>query len=50
MKQKKVIRYSEAFKRQVVDEIEKGDSSLHSIQKKYGIGGSYLNSISKCNF
>jgi transposase len=41
MKKQKVIRYSEAFKHQVVDEIEKGDSSLHSIQKKYGIGGSY---------
>ena len=41
MRQKKVIRYSEAFKHQVVKEIEDGDISIGSLQKKYGIGGSY---------
>ena len=41
MKQRKVIRYSEAFKQQVVDEIESGDTSIHSVQRKYGIGGAH---------
>jgi transposase len=40
MKQRKVFRYSEAFKHQVVDEIEIEGASILSIQKKYGIGGS----------
>jgi transposase-like protein len=39
MKQRRVIRYSEAFKQQVVDEIESGDASILSVQRKYGIGG-----------
>lgn len=39
MKQRKVIRYSEAFKHQVVDEVESGDASILSVQRKYGIGG-----------
>ena len=40
MKQRKVFRYSEAFKHQVVAEIEIEGASILSIQKKYGIGGS----------
>lgn len=39
MKRRKVIRYSEAFKHQVVDEVESGDASILSVQRKYGIGG-----------
>lgn len=39
MKQRKVIRYSEAFKQQVVTEVESGDASILSVQRKYGIGG-----------
>ena len=33
------IRYSEAFKIQVVGEVERGGASFASVQKKYGIGG-----------
>ena len=32
-------RYSEAFKRQVVEEIERGGTTLSSISAKYGIRG-----------
>jgi transposase-like protein len=41
MKVKKsvVIRYSEAFKHQVVKEVEEGHSSCAQAQKKYGIKG-----------
>ena len=35
---KKIKRYSEAFKRQVVSEYE-GGSSISALQKKYGITG-----------
>lgn len=35
-----VIRYSEAFKRQVVEELEGGRyRSVEEVRKKYGIGG-----------
>ena len=38
---KEVVRYSEAFKLQVVSEIESGKfKSLHEAQKRYGIRGS----------
>jgi len=33
------IRYSEAFKREVVRELESGDLSFAAIQRKYGIRG-----------
>lgn len=37
----KVIRYSEAFKRQVVQEIERGrHESIEQARRVYGIGGS----------
>jgi transposase len=35
---KNAIRYSEAFKRQVVSEVEAG-SSCEDVRKKYGVGG-----------
>jgi len=36
-----IIRYSEAFKRQVVDELERGEvPSMASAREKYGIKGS----------
>src|SRR5215207_7504547 len=35
----KVIRYSEAFKVEVVRELEQGDLSFGSIARKYGIRG-----------
>lgn len=38
MQKKKVKRYSEAFKQQVVKEYEAGES-IYKLQKKYGIGG-----------
>jgi transposase len=37
---KQAIRYSEAFKMQVVREIESQEISGSQMQKKYGIGGS----------
>ena len=33
------IRYSEAFKHQVINEVESGSSSIDEVRKKYGIGG-----------
>ena len=33
------IRYSEAFKHQVINEVESGSSSIEEVRKKYGIGG-----------
>ena len=40
MKRNTAIRYSEAFKRQVVDEIDRGKfSSLHKAKESYGIRG-----------
>ena len=33
------IRYSEAFKHQVISEVESGSSSIDEVRKKYGIGG-----------
>ena len=33
------IRYSEAFKHQVINEIESGGYSIEQVRKKYGIGG-----------
>jgi transposase-like protein len=33
------IFYSEAFKREIVREVESGDSSYGAISRKYGIGG-----------
>jgi transposase len=42
MKQKKtvLIRYSQAFKHQVMSEIEHGECSIDEVRKKYGIKGS----------
>jgi transposase len=41
VKESTAITYSEAFKRQVVDEIASGKySSAHKVQQAYGIGGS----------
>jgi transposase len=43
-RERKVIRYSEAFKQQVVQEIESGKHSFASARKTYGItGGPTLN-------
>lgn len=36
---KETIRYSEAFKSQVVKEVESGELSCHQARRKYGIGG-----------
>ena len=33
------IRYSEAFKQEVVRELESGQSTVAAIQRKYGLGG-----------
>ena len=35
---RKVIRYSNSFRRQVVEEVE-GGMSIHALQKRYGIKG-----------
>ena len=35
----KVIRYSPAFKRQVVREVEAGESCVYQVQRKYDIKG-----------
>jgi len=37
-RQNVAIRYSEAFKHQVINEVESG-SSIEQVRKKYGIGG-----------
>jgi len=38
---RRVIRYSEAFKRQVVEEVERGKhESIEQAKRAYGIGGS----------
>lgn len=39
MIKRKIIRYSEPFKLQILKELEQGDLSIHDIQKKYGITG-----------
>ena len=39
MKNRKIIKYSEAFKQQVVREYETGDSSRAALRRKYGITG-----------
>jgi transposase len=36
---KPAIRYSEAFKMQVVRELESGTSNMDQVRRKYGIGG-----------
>jgi transposase-like protein len=36
---KKVVIYSEAFKRKVIEEVKSGEISQSSAQRKYGIGG-----------
>ena len=36
---KAAIRYSEAFKREVVRELEEGELSFAAVQRKYGIWG-----------
>ena len=36
----KVIRYSRAFKLQVVREVESGENCAHQVQLKYGVRGS----------
>jgi transposase-like protein len=33
------IRYSEAFKMQIVRELERGSINIEQIRRKYGIGG-----------
>lgn len=38
---RKVIRYSDCFKLQVVSEIEKNGLSIEDCRRKYGIGGSH---------
>ena len=38
-RKRKVIRYSEAFKHQVIQEIEKGDRTIQEAKKAYGICG-----------
>jgi transposase-like protein len=35
----KVIRYSRAFKRQIVREVEAGENSAYGVQRKYDIKG-----------
>jgi transposase-like protein len=35
------VRYSEAFKMQIVQELEQGEINLEQIRRKYGIGGRY---------
>jgi len=40
--QRKVIRYSEAFKQQVIQEVESGPLNLNQLSKKYGISGSMV--------
>lgn len=37
--EKKVVIYSEAFRRKVVEEVRSGEISQSGAQKKYGIGG-----------
>lgn len=36
----RVIRYSEAFKMEIVRELEEGGASFEQVRRKYGIGGS----------
>jgi len=36
----RVIRYSQAFKLQLVREVENGEGCAHEVQRKYGIRGS----------
>ena len=47
MKVKKsvVIRYSEAFKHQVIKEVEEGHCSCEQARKKYGIKGIEYHSV-----
>jgi transposase-like protein len=35
------IRYSEAFKMQIVRELERGSINIDQVRRKYGIGGCY---------
>ncbi len=35
------VRYSEAFKMQVVRELESGETNLDQIRRKYGVGGGH---------
>jgi transposase-like protein len=35
------VRYSEAFKMQIVQELEQGQINIDQIRRKYGIGGCY---------
>lgn len=39
MKTRRLIRYSEAFKQQVLNEIEQGDLTISEAKRKYGIAG-----------
>lgn len=39
IKKRRIIRYSEAFKHQVVREIESGDRTIQEAKKAYGIEG-----------
>jgi len=40
MEGRKILRYSLAFQQKVVEEVEKGELSMYSACKKYGINGS----------
>ena len=40
-KQITVVRYSDCFKLQVVEEVEKNGLSIGACRQKYGIGGAY---------
>lgn len=39
-RQRKIIRYSEAFKLEVLQQIDQGDVSIEEARRKYGIRGS----------
>lgn len=39
MKQRKIIRYSEAFKLEVLNQIDRGDLSIEDARRKFGIRG-----------
>ena len=40
--QTKVIRYSEAFKQQVIQEVESGPLNIYQLSKKYGLSGAMI--------
>ena len=40
--QSRVFRYSEAFKQQVIQEVESGPLNINQLSKKYGLSGSMI--------